>query len=516
MKILMAGGIYIDQSGNAASFIGGHEVAVLTATHSRHTVHLHTNLSSESTEQTKELKRRLRAHGVDPRIAGRVSAPYGTIDGETVEPGSNVFETVRADRTADRDGYDLFILTTDIAERDFRWLLARARREEIPVIVFTCGEYTSYSDHDIVNVVLAETGVPEYHRHTGDIRNILAERGIIEHAPVERSGSGVKSPFHTVLRVLAQLLAIGVLVGLAILGVLYLIGLTGGNAAHEADIDPDQAVDHADCGTIEECRALGDDHLAALNSYIDIRESPHMFVENRSRIHYITYTVADFALTSPTAHEALPVGSQEEFEAIWTRFRTFFPDEHIKDIDQFELFSDGEGNTLAYVDVTETGTTLAVDIRDNRNLPSEYRTLIHEFAHVYSLPIEAFEDNSTDLDQLKEDTLMADYTERFWSQYGEEWIENKFKSQPESEAFYNNNINDFHEPYQATNPKEDFAITFLHFIINEMPEESSQLKDIKVRALYEDPELVGLRVDILSNILEYEKERALSEAQSKD
>ncbi len=23
---------------------------------------------------------------------------------------------------------------------------------------------------------------------------------------------------------------------------------------------------------------------------------------------------------------------------------------------------------------------------------------------------------------------MAEYTERFWSQYGEEWIENKFKS----------------------------------------------------------------------------------------
>ena len=515
MKILAAGGIYIDQTGNADPFIGGHEVAVLIATHSRHTVHLHTNLSSESTEQTKELKRRLRAVGVDPRIAGRVSAPYGTIDGEAVEPGSNVFETVRADRTGIRGGYDLFILTTDIAERDFRWLLARARREGIPVIVFTCGEYTSYSDHDIDNVVLEETGMPAYHRHAGEIRDILAERGIIEHAPVEQS-DGVKPPVYTVLRVLAQLMGIGVLAGLAILGVLYLIGLTGGGAAHEAEIDPDQAVDHAECNTVAECRALGDDHLAALGTYIDIRESPHMFVENRTQIQYITYTVADFALADPTEHAALPVGSQDEFEAIWTRFRTFFPDEHIGDIDQFELFSDGEGNTLAYVDVTERGTTLAVDIRDNRSLPSEYRTLIHEFAHVYSLPIEAFDNNSTDLDHLKEGTLMADYTERFWSQYGEEWIENKFKSQPEREAFYNNNINDFHEPYQATNPKEDFAITFLHFIINEMPEESSQLKDVKVRALYEDPELVGLRVDILSNILEYEKERAASEAQSED
>ncbi|MEZ2457777.1 hypothetical protein ACBR55_04175 [Salinicoccus roseus] len=510
MKILMAGGIYIDQTGTDDAFIGGHELAILTASHSRHTIHLHTNLSTESTEQTRVLKRRLRANGVDPRIAGRVSAPYGIIDGEAVEPGSNVFETVRADRSGKGEDYDLFILTTDIAERDFRWLLARARREAIPVIVFTCGEYTSFSTHDIDTIILAETGVPEYHRHAEAIREALLARGIIEPIPVERRGR-IRSPLHTVLRVLLQLTAIGAIVGLAILGVLYLIGLTGGNGAHEADVDPDRTVDHADCSTVADCRELGDDHLAALGTYIDIRESPHMFVENRSRIHYITYTVEDFMLAGSTEHEPLPLGSREEFEAIWTRFHRFFPEEHIQDVDQFELFSDGEGNTLAYVDVTEDGTTLAMDIRDNRDLPSEYRTLIHEFGHVYSLPIEAFDDNSTDLDQLKEGTLMAEYTERFWSQYGEEWIENKFKSQPEREAFYNNNINDFHEPYQATNPKEDFAITFLHFIINEMPEESSQLKDIKVRALYEDPALVGLRVDILSNILEYEKERTSTE-----
>jgi hypothetical protein len=507
MKILTAGGVYIDQTKTDDTFIGGHEVAILTASHSRHTIHLHTNLSTESTEQTKVLKRRLRADGVDPRIAGRVSAPYGIIDGEAVDPGSNVFETVRADRSGKGEDYDLFILTTDIAERDFRWLLARARREAIPVIVFTCGEYTSFSTHDIDTIILAETGVPDYHRHLEAIREALLARGIIEPIPVERRGR-IRSPLHTVLRVLLQLTAIGAIVGLAILGVLYLIGLTGGNGAHEADVDPDRTVDHADCSTVAECRDLGDDHLAALGAYIDIRESPHMFVENRSRIHYITYTVEDFTLAGSTEHEALPLGSREEFEAIWTRFHRFFPEAHIRDVDQFELFSDGEGNTLAYVDVTEEGTTLAMDIRDNRTLASEYRTLIHEFAHVYSLPIEAFETDGTDLDDLKEGTLMAEYTERFWSQYGEEWIENKFKSQPEREAFYNNNINDFHEPYQATNPKEDFAITFLHFIINEMPEESSQLKDIKVRAFYEDPVLVGLRVDILSNILEYEKERA--------
>lgn len=507
MKILTAGGVYIDQTKTDDAFIGGHEVAILTAYHSRHTIHLHTNLSTESTEQTKILKRRLRADGVDPRIAGRVSAPYGIIDGEAVEPGSNVFETVRADRSGKGEDYDLFILTTDIAERDFRWLLAVPGGSLFPsssshaASIRRSARMTSTPSSWQRRVSRSITATPKQ-----SARRCL--RGASSNPPRSSGAAGVRSPLHTVLRVLVQLTAIGAIVGLAILGVLYLIGLTGGDGAHEADVDPDRAVDHADCSTVADCRALGDDHLAALGTYIDIRESPHMFVENRSRIHYITYTVEDFMLAGSTEHEPLPLGSREEFEAIWTRFHTFFPEAHIQDVDQFELFSDGEGNTLAYVDVTEDGTTLAMDIRDNRTLASEYRTLIHEFAHVYSLPIEAFETDGTDLDQLKEGTLMAEYTERFWSQYGEEWIENKFKSQPEREAFYNNNINDFYEPYQATNPKEDFAITFLHFIINEMPEESSQLKDIKVRAFYEDPVLVGLRVDILSNILEYEKERA--------
>ena len=67
-------------------------------------------------------------------------------------------------------------------------------------------------------------------------------------------------------------------------------------------------------------------------------------------------------------------------------------------------------------------------------------------------------------------------------------------------------------PYQALNPKEDYAVTFTAFITGTMPESEAQLADVKVRAFYEDPDLAALRVDILGNLLAYEEKRASDEA----
>lgn len=517
MKILTAGGIYIDQTSDTAPFIGGHEVAKLIGSHSRHTVHLHTNFSTEAARSTKVLKQSLREHGVDPTFAGRVSAFYGTIDGDQVIPGSNVFETVNHERLRKMTDIDLMVLMTDISQRDFRMLLNHAKRESIPTIVFTCSEYAVYDTAGIEQHILTDSGFPSYHIHIDEIRYILETQGIIESAPVARTRrESVVPPFHAALRILGQLVAISAVLALLTFGILYALGLTGTGEIYDTHIDPDQAVDHEACSTIAECRALGDDYLDTLRGYINIQDAPHLFVENRTRTQYITYAVDDFALVDADVHAPLPIGSQDEYEAIWDRIVAFFPNEYIDDINQYELISDGEGNTLAFVDIRESGITFAMDIRDNRDRPSEYRTLIHEFAHIYSLPVEDFSHDGTELEYLKEDTLMAAFIDRFWKQYGEAWVENKFKSEPERQAFYSSNINDFHEPYQATNPKEDFAITFVEFVTSRMPESGSQLKDVKVRSFYEDPELVKLRVDILSNIVEYEKERAIDEAQSED
>lgn len=530
MKILTAGGIYVnaEQAGHI-ELAGGFKIAGRVGSHSAHEVYIHTNFSTEETQITAAVKKSLRAQGVHTHYGGKVSAAYGRISNEQFEAGSNNYETVRADARFERklEAFDLFILTTDIAERDFRWLLAAANNLQIETHVFTCGEYPvpSYSDtvhvHSLHDTRTEDdaplTPVPKYHEHLDTIENILHERGIIASAPVERTfKEQPKSPVYDAGRFIAQVGALAAAAALLIGGGIFLLQkLSGPGEAYETDIVPEASVDHADCSTVEGCRSLGDRYLKALGEYVDIQDEPHVYIENRSRFDYITYAVGDgLTLNDPEYENELPMGSEAQFTEIWDRFTAIIPDERITSISQFNLFSDGEGNTLAYVDIKPEGTTLGVDIRDNANRAAQYRTLIHEYGHIHSLPAEDFTDGcgGTEMDCLKEGTLMGDYTERFWSRYDDKWIENKFKSAPEKEAFFNNNTGDFYVPYQALNPKEDYAVTFVAFITKPMPQEDTQLKDVKVRSFYEAPDLVALRVDILENLLEYEKERASDEA----
>lgn len=529
MKILTAGGIYVNtEHARHIELAGGFKIAGLIGSHSRHDVYIHTNFSTEETKITSAVKKSLRSQGVDPRYAGKVSAAYGRISKEGFESGSNLYETVKADVRFRKklEAFDLFILTTDIAERDFRWLLAFANNHQIETHVFTCGEYSIRSGGDMVHVhplydTEAEdaerTPHPDYHAHSDTIKNILTAGGVIERAPVERTFTEQpKTPLYDAGRFIAQIAALAAAAALIIGGAVFLLQkLSGPGEEYETDIDWQAPVDHGGCATVEECRDLGDRYLRELGEYVDIQDEPHVFIENRNRYDYITYAVDDdFELVNAEHENELPIGTEEEFMEIWERFTAIIPGERITSVSHFNLFSDGEGNTLAYVDIQPEGTTLGVDIRDNTNRASQYRTLIHEYGHIHSLPAKDFTEGcgGTELDCLKDGTLMAEYTERFWSQYGEKWIENKFKSDPEKEAFFNNNAGDFYVPYQALNPKEDFAVTFVAFITGRIPQGEGQLKDVKVRAFYEDPDLVALRVDILENLLAYEKERASDEA----
>lgn len=422
---------------------------------------------------------------------------------------------------------------------------------------------SDHNDHNIYhddNKIPPETAefdqLPVYHEHLNFIKQELHQQKLIEAGPVTRHDKKPKAPIQKVWRFIVQLISIAILVTGATLIILYAFDwFSPDEETFEVSIDENMPVNDGECDTVKTCRELGDQYLDELHDYIDILDEPHVFFENRTQTNYVDYTVdenfnlsekieyseeetlpSESSSVEPEEEETstsdqieyeeepidiaqaeeteLPVGTEDEFKDIWSRFTTIFPDDYIEDVSHFRLFSDGEGNTLAYVTIEEDGVMLAVDIRDNQNRAAEYRTLIHEFGHIYSLPAADFEadcNTGTDIECLKDDTLMANYIERFWSQYGENWLENGDKTSYEREAFFNNHITDFYVPYQATNAKEDYAVTFQYFITREIPSpESSQLRDIKVRAFYENSELVKLRTEILRNLVDLEKERAAS------
>ncbi|WP_017548078.1 hypothetical protein [Salinicoccus carnicancri] len=519
MKILAAGGIYIDmENTDHIETAGGFKIASLIGRYSRNETHIHTNFSTEETKITGAVKKSLHADGVDTRRAGKVSAAYGRLYDSGFDAGSNNYETVKSDRRYGhwfRDA-DVFVLSTDIAERDFRVLMAVANNNDIETHVFTCGEYPVTGRRGNVHIHAldgTEHKKPDYHNQLDAIMAVLAGAGIIGRTPVERGPDDMPgTALHDAGRFFLQIVSLAVAAALVILSGMMLLELGGPGEEYETDIDWQQPVEHADCATIEECKETGDRYLDDLSEYIDIDEEPHIFIENRSRTDYITYRVDDELRLADPAHEnTLPVGTEEEFREIWDMFTAIIPPERLATVTGFDLFSDGEGNTLAYVDIQTDGTTLGVDIRDNTSRAAQYRTLIHEYGHIHSLPAGDFTDGcGTELDCLERDALLGAYIERFWSQYDEKWLENKYKSDPEKEAFFNNNAEDFYVPYQALNPKEDYAVTFTAFITGTMPE-TSRPADVKVRSFYEDPDLAALRVDILKNLLAYEEERASDE-----
>ncbi|CAM4240890.1 hypothetical protein [Lacicoccus alkaliphilus] len=521
MKILVAGGTYKNQMTRETgrkqfSMVGGHVVARLLGRYSKHDIYLHTNMSSEAQDLTRNLRQSIRKDHVSTEYIEKVSAPFGILTDGGIHALANTFESARIHR---RDGrffrtFDAFVLTTDLNQRDFKYLRSYAHNNDIPLIIITCGEYRLHMTHpdDRLITLEAGAGLPLYHLHLSEIHESLLTVKIKDTPLITRQVQDKEPVSEGTFRKPATLLGQLIIFATGIALLIFLImsvfewfSAPGQNP--QADIDWNAAVDHPDCSTVEACTVLGDRYLSALEEYMDISREPYVFFENRPRRTYQDYAVDDGAPELIEEVREVP-GGAEPYLGYYDEFETLFPEEYTDQIDIFRLFSDGEGNTLAYVEISEDETVLAMDFRDNAHKAARYRTHVHEFAHLYSLPPEDFTDEcaaDTAMDCLKEDTLMHDYTVRFWSHYGAGWLENRYKSQAERDAFFANNITDFYVPYQAVNPKEDYAVTFTMFVTRAIPAESGQLQDIKVRSMYEDPEHVKLRADILRNLLELER-----------
>ena len=522
VNILVAGGTYINVMTNDTgkrqfTMVGGSTVARLLGRYSRHDIYLHTNMSSEETKLSKNLQKSLHKDYVNTEYAEKVSAPFGVLHDERIDAFGNTFESARIHKKNDKffQDFDAFILTTDMNQRDFRYFRAYAHNNGIQVIIITFGEYRLAAD-PLDEVITLDGGgddkLPLYHLYLQDIHKALLEikikgaplitRQVLDKEPVRRTNVRRRS------KLLGQMVLFAGMLALMIFIIMSIFQYFSGNPPPDsADIDWNAPVEHEECGTIEECTDLGDEYLAELENHIDISQEPYIFFENRTRRTYQDYDVNN-GMTLIEEHRELP-GSAEPYLTYYEEFETLFPDRYTDAIDIYRLFSDGEGNTLAYVDITDEEIVFAMDFRDSGNKAARYRTLIHEFAHIYSLPPEDFDSDctpQTSMHCMHDDTLMADYTGRFWSRYGDGWLENRYKSQYERDAFFSHNINDFYVPYQAMNPKEDYAVTFTMFVTREIPaEDSTGLNNVKVKSMYETPENVGLRVDILKNLLKMER-----------
>ena len=238
----------------------------------------------------------------------------------------------------------------------------------------------------------------------------------------------------------------------------------------------------------------------------------------------ITYEIEDDRPIDPIEGEPLSVEEEEiledtsTHELMWQEFANLIPAENRRQIAQYGIFTDGVENTMAYVEPIEGNETqwkIVMDAVDAENKKEQQYTLIHEFGHVLTLnnqqvpfDVEAYSD-----DLAFEEAYQA--CQRFFTGEGcanENSYINQF-----FDAFWvdiydelpldEDGIYDFYEQYEdrfvsdyaATNPGEDIAESWTHFILNEKPAGNS-IADQKVSFFYAYPELVTLREQIRARL----------------
>ena len=193
---------------------------------------------------------------------------------------------------------------------------------------------------------------------------------------------------------------------------------------------------------------------------------------------------------------------------IWEMVTTLIPADKRRWMTTFEIF-DGGGELLGYVynataDLTSWNFALGIDSAypDGENLETTgdfIHTIIHEYGHIMSLNDEQLDHTTSSCDYnpgegcARSDSYIDSFYSRFWADIADEHSNLDADDYDALYEFYDKYEDRFVSDYAATNPAEDIAEVFSYFITQDSAPTGNQIKDEKIRYLYEFPELVDLR-----------------------
>lgn len=214
----------------------------------------------------------------------------------------------------------------------------------------------------------------------------------------------------------------------------------------------------------------------------------------------------------------------------WQIYYDIFPQDIIdKYIVSFALISDGPDGDLATVflknEKLNKDWVISIDPIDNdlTNYDSQYidsylETFVHEFAHIISLNYDQVnpQENTNYKGYVNEEGYARknSYIDLFFNSFwnGKIWHDwdtayNYASDEERSlaiEELYHNNINNFVTEYAAENPEEDFAESFMYFILKDKPL-GYITKEQKILFFYQFPEFIQYRNHIRKQIRIYKQ-----------
>lgn len=298
---------------------------------------------------------------------------------------------------------------------------------------------------------------------------------------------------------------------------------------------PDAATDRTVTTSTSLDASQGASCPLVLNDIMNAATTPGGYEIADAETHLVVYKVTNESITDPYLG---PVPAdlkdeQDDFatqEKIWEYFAALIPQQHREMISEYLVLTDGEDNILAAVAQTHEDPTrwkLEVDITDSADFPNLTFTMMHEFGHLLTLnanqvqpSMEVFKNPSDDVIRNHEASICPNYFpgegcsqsnsyinqfyQRFWTNIYTEWneidqIDNQAVYYKRLTEFYEKHEDQFVSDYAVTNPAEDIAETWTHFVFTPKPE-GDTIADQKVLFFYEYPELVNLREEILSRL----------------
>jgi len=224
----------------------------------------------------------------------------------------------------------------------------------------------------------------------------------------------------------------------------------------------------------------------------------------------VTYQVNGDEISDPVEADVSGelAGLQQDTQAqeeIWDYFIHFMPAEQRETIAEFIIFTDGTDNVLAAVDqLGPDAWTLEIDIADAGDKAQLTYSLLHEFAHIFTLASTQFTTGGgacatyqTDENCTTEDSYLNLFYQQFWTDIYPEW--EVAYADDTIEDFYEQYSDQFVTDYAATDPDEDIAEAWLYFIISPQPA-GDTIAEQKILFFYDFPEMVELREQIHNNL----------------
>lgn len=195
----------------------------------------------------------------------------------------------------------------------------------------------------------------------------------------------------------------------------------------------------------------------------------------------------------------------EDYVSLWEQMTAILPEGAFEAFTRFTVFTDGQDETLAYVTPLNgdgSAWEIAVDPADAGDGDWFTETVLHEYCHYLTL-------NETQVDYTDDQTVSTyneegmvarpgSYLDDFYQAFWSELLDDRL-ADLDSFNFYRRHEDEFLTEYASTDPSEDIAECFSHFVFYDPPEEDGVRRE-KYEFFFAYPEMIALRADIRARL----------------